>query len=260
LLKRNYWIDRAITVLSDKTIAVSESTRSYLLQEKKLDARKVMVVRNGRSVNGFRLSLQHRAQLQAEFGISPGELIIGVFGRLEVQKGHRFLFEALPSILTRVPALKVLVVGDGVLRTSLEQQVRDLQLSSAVVFAGYRTDSMPLMSICDVITLPSLYEGMPLVPIEAAALGKPVVATAVDGTREVVVDGLTGKLVPPADSSALARTLLELLLQPERRHAFGQEARVRAQKEFSLEHQLAETASIYEQLLGDTNSTQRKVE
>jgi glycosyltransferase involved in cell wall biosynthesis len=111
-----------------------------------------------------------------------------------------------------------------------------------------------LMAICDLVVLPSLYEGMPLVPIEAALLGKPVVATAVDGTKEIVIDGVTGVLVPAAQPAALAEALVELLPNRERLLVLGTRARLRAQQCFSLDRQLRETAALYSGLLYESSS------
>lgn len=247
--KRNYWLDRRIAAWSNTTVAVSESTGAYLVEEKKLDPLKVRVIPNGRKLNGFHPDSARQMQLRASLSIASGQMVIGLFGRLEEQKGHRFLIEALPSILAAIGPVKVLFVGDGRLRAALEAQVRSAALGDFVVFTGYRGDSMELMAVCDLVVLPSLYEGMPLVPIEAATLQKAVVATAVDGTREVVVDGVTGRLVPPSDPESLARVISELLLNRDLRRALGQQAKARAQELFSLQRQLDDTALLYESLL-----------
>lgn len=248
-IKRQYWIDRRITNWSDATIAVSESTASHLLQDKKLDPEKVKVIRNGRTLDGFKADAAVQDRLRAELGIRAESSVVGVFGRLEPQKAHKYLIEALPSVRRQVPGLKVLVVGEGGLRQELEAHAAKLGLSEAVVFTGYRRDSMNLMALCDVIALPSLYEGMPLVPIEAAVLGKAVVATAVDGTKEVVADGATGILVPPQQPQALADAIIRLLLNPAERREMGERAGVRAREQFTLERQVQVTADFYEGLL-----------
>jgi glycosyltransferase involved in cell wall biosynthesis len=248
-LSRQYWYDRRITAWSHATVAVSESTRDFLVREKKLDSRKVVVIRNGRHLNGFMPDPTRRESLRQDQGIRPGDPVVGVFGRLEEQKGHRYLIEALPKVLERVPALHVLFAGAGSLRAELEASVRSLRLDRCVHFLGYRQDWMNWMDASDVVALPSLYEGMPLVPIEAAAMGKPVIATAVDGTCEVVVDGETGVLVPPAQPGALAGALVMLLTAPERQKALGKAAERRAREHFSLEQQLRDTARLYERLL-----------
>ena len=255
-LSRQYWYDRRITAWSHATVAVSESTRDFLLKEKKLDARKVVVIRNGRHLTGFVPDLQRRQALRHDLGIASDDPIVGVFGRLEEQKGHRYLIEALPKVLEKVPALHVLFAGDGSMRAELEASVRSLGLERCVHFLGYRQDWMNWMEVSDVVALPSLYEGMPLVPIEAGAMAKPVVATAVDGTCEVVVDGESGVLVPPAHSEALADALIALLQDPERQRALGEAGARRARDLFSLEQQVRETATLYERLL-EARQTQR---
>ncbi len=257
-LGRRYEFDRIIAVLADATVAVSESTRDYLLKEKNLNPRKVVVIRNGRTLTGFSPSAGRLETLRAELGIAPDEAVLGVFGRLEEQKGHCYLIEALPAVAART-RLKVLFVGDGSLRAGLEASARARGLEGRIVFTGYRQDWMDLMALSDLVVLPSLYEGLPLVPIEAGALGKAVLATSVDGTREVVADGLTGRLVPPAQPEPLARAILELLQDPSERRRMGENARARAEELFSLERQIRETADLYGRLLGHGNPSPQKM-
>lgn len=248
-LSRRYWYDRCIAAWSDATIAVSESTRNFLVNEKKIEPQRVLVIRNGRELNGFKPDPARRQRLRSELGIGSDVPVVGVFGRLEEQKGHRFLLEALPAVHERIPAVQVVFVGEGSLRSQLELIVRSQRLDHCVHFLGYRQDWMQWMDLSDVVALPSLYEGMPLVPIEAAAMAKPVLATAVDGTREVVVDGQTGRLVPPAEPEPLAQALIDLLQNPGQRRCFGENAQRRASKMFSLSRHIEETASLYQRLL-----------
>jgi len=248
-IKRQFWIDRRLTNWSDATIAVSEATASHLLHDKKLNPKKVKVIRNGRTLNGFKPDRVAQQQLAESLGIQPGTSVVGVFARLEPQKAHKYLVDALPAIRQRVPLLKILFVGDGALRNELEEQVARLGLNDVVTFTGYRHDAMELMSLCDVVALPSIHEGMPLVPIEAAALGVAVVATGVDGTKEVVADGITGILVPPQQPQPLADAISRLLLNPAERTRMGERARARANEEFTLERQIRVTADFYDALL-----------
>jgi glycosyltransferase involved in cell wall biosynthesis len=249
-LKRHYWVDRRIASWSDVTVAVSEHTAAYLSEIKGIRSGRIRLIRNGRSMNGFQWPNQTTEErLRKDLGILPGDLVVGVFGRLEEQKGHRFLLAALSAVRQKIPTLKVLLVGDGVLRKELEDEVKSKGLDTCVIFTGYRRDCMQLMAVCDLIALPSLYEGMPLVPIEAALLGIPVVATAVDGTKEVIADGVTGVLVPVAQPAALERALVELLPDRARLTALGKQARIRAQRLFSLDRQLRETEALYTTLL-----------
>lgn len=248
-LSRKYWYDRRITGWSQATIAVSESTKEFLLREKELKFEKVTVIRNGRRLDDFVSDPERQQRLRRELGIGSEGPVVGVFGRLEEQKGHRYLIEAMPAVLARIPDVKVLFVGEGSLRSELESSVQALGLTGCVHFMGYRRDWMNWMDLTDVVALPSLYEGMPLVPIEAAAMGKPVLATAVDGTCEVVVHGQTGLLVPPACPKEFAEALITLLENPEQRRALAEGGQQRARALFSLEQQIQETAVLYEGLL-----------
>ncbi len=254
--KRRYWIDRRIASWSDATVAVSESTAEYLAHTKGINRRDIKLISNGRPMNGFSpVTAVQQEQLRAELGIPSADTVVAVFGRLEEQKGHRFLLEALPAVAEKVPGLKVLFVGDGALRIKLEEEAQVRGLDRCVIFTGYRRDCMQLMAICDVVVLPSLYEGMPLVPIEAAAMRKPVLATAVDGTKEVIADGVTGVLVPPGQPAALATALIKLLSNKEWSLALGEQAHERAERLFSLDRQLRETETLYRALLNKAQLT-----
>lgn len=249
-LSRRYVIDRSILRFADTTIAVSESTKDYLVSEKGMSPDRVQVIRNGRPMRRIPRDPLLEELVRAEWQIPASAPLIGVFARLEPQKGHCYLIDALPSILANVPALHVIFAGDGVLRNDLEQQARARGVDRAVHFLGYRNDCSALMAMCDFVVLPSLYEGMPLVPIEAAAAGRTVVATAVDGTREVVVPEETGLLVRPADPQELADAVLRLLTNADLMDRLGQRARARAVEHFSLEQQVKRTADLYLSLIG----------
>ncbi len=245
---RQFWVDRGLAKWTDATIAVSESTKRYLITEKKLDPGKIVVISNGRNLNGSPPDPAYLARLRQTLGLVTGGPVVGVFARLEEQKGHRFLLDALPAVRERVGAVTVLLVGDGRLRSALENRVEELGLAKTVTFTGYREDAIQLMALCDLVVLPSLYEGMPLVPIEAAILGKAVVATAVEGTSEVIADGLTGILVPPRNPPALAQGIVRLILNPGLRNEMGKRGRARARELFSQERHLRDTAACYEGL------------
>jgi glycosyltransferase involved in cell wall biosynthesis len=140
------------------------------------------------------------------------------------------------------------VIGDGSLRADLEQQAREAGVGAHVIFLGFRTDIPHLLDAVDGVVLPSLYEGMPLTAIEASAMACPIVATAVDGTPEVVEDGITGWLVPPADPAALARALTGMLGDRARALAAGRAGRARVLERFDLASQVEATAAVYREV------------
>src|SRR5439155_23179940 len=124
-------------------------------------------------------------------GFGDDDPVLVVIGRLEPQKGHRVLLLALPAIRHEFPGVRVVFVGEGGLKAELEQQVAGAGLTDAVRFVGRQSNVVDWLALADVTVLPSFYEGLPLAAIEALAAGRPIVATAVGGTPEVVVDGPT---------------------------------------------------------------------
>jgi glycosyltransferase involved in cell wall biosynthesis len=191
-----------------------------------------------------------REDVRRALGIDPGAPLVGVVGRLEPQKGHAYLLEAWADVRRAAPGARLLVVGDGSLRADLEARALAPALRGSVVFTGFRADVPRVLATLDVLTLPSLYEGMPLTAIEASAMALPVVATAVDGTPEVVRDGETGCLVPPADPPALAHALRALLADPARARSMGRAGRAHVLARFDLDAQVEATARVYRDAAG----------
>jgi glycosyltransferase involved in cell wall biosynthesis len=236
--------DRLIGGLLDGVIAVSEAARSFLIRAKRYRADKVVVVPNGRDLSVYAPG-RARELVRKELGLDEAVPLVGVVGRLEMQKGHAHLLDAWPAVVRGLPDARLLVVGEGSLRAELETRARAHGIRSSVIFAGFRADVPRLLDALDVLALPSLYEGMPLTAIEGAAMAKAVVATAVDGTPEVVLDGRTGRLVPPADPPALARALLDVLRDPAHARRLGAAARAWALERFDLDRQVEATARVY---------------
>jgi glycosyltransferase involved in cell wall biosynthesis len=244
LVRGSFLPDRLVSRCVDRVIAVSEAAREFLVRGKGYPARKIVVVPNGRDLSVYAPG-RERDAVRKELGLDLTTPVAGVVGRLEAQKGHAWLLEAWAMVLREFPDARLLVVGDGSLRAALQAQARRAGVDGAVVFTGFRTDVARVLDTLDVLVLPSLYEGMPLTAIEGSAMALPVVATAVDGTPEVVRDGLTGRLVPPADAPALAGALLGLLRDPEAARRMGAAARAHALERFDVARQVAATAAVY---------------
>jgi len=241
--------DRLVSRLVDRVIAVSEAARAFLVDGKGYDARKIVVVPNGRDLSVYRPGVGGQA-VRKEFGFDRATPLVGVVGRLEPQKGHTDLLHAWPSVLAEFPDARLLLVGEGSLRATLEHQARERGIAASVVFAGFRTDVPRVLDAVDVVALPSLYEGMPLTAIEASAMAKPVVATAVDGTPEVIRDGRTGRLVPPREPDALSRALRALLRDPAAAQRMGAAGRDFVLDRFDVKRQVEATARVYREVAG----------
>ncbi len=224
-------IDNATARLCFAIVAVSDATRADLVRQG-YPAGRLVTIHNG---------------IEAAHDVSPvrlaeGPLVVEV-ARLAEVKGQRTLLEALAD----VQATAVLVGRDlergGAYEDELRSEAERLGVSDRVVFAGYRDDVPALLAGCDVFCLPSFAEGLPLVVLEAMAQGKPVVATPVGGTPELVVDGETGILVPPGDPGSLAHALTELLADAPRAARMGEAGRARVLAEFRA-------AAMVERVLG----------
>jgi glycosyltransferase involved in cell wall biosynthesis len=172
-------------------------------------------------------------------------------GRLVPAKGFDLAVEALPALARRHPGLTLAIAGDGLERARLERLARETGVGDRVSFEGWISPERVCarMSEASVIVLPSHQEGLPVVAIEAAWSGRPVVAANVSGMAEVVEHGRTGLLVPAGDRDALARAIDEIVSDPGRARRMGSEARRLATERFSLENMLNAYESLYERLV-----------
>jgi glycosyltransferase involved in cell wall biosynthesis len=149
--------------------------------------------------------------LREEYGMEPTSQIVGVVGRLEIEKGHPTLLEAWPLVLRSVPDAYLMVVGEGSRLDALQEIAREMRILHRVVFTGRRDDVPAVTAAFDVAVLPSYREAQGLTILEAMAMSRPVVASNVGGIPEMIEDGVTGLLVPPHDPPALAAAIVRLL-------------------------------------------------
>jgi len=194
-----------------------------------------------------------RAAVRAEFGWPPDAPLALFAGRLAPQKGVADLLAALDLLQHVRPDLRTLIVGDGPLRGQLEETARAFRLldgagAGRVRFAGHRDDVPRLLAAADLLVLPSLYEGLPNVVLEAMQARKPVVATAAPGTTEVVAHGETGLLVPVRTPTALAEAIRTVVGDPELARRLGAAGRARVEAEFRAGTMIERFADLYEQL------------
>lgn len=171
--------------------------------------------------------------LRAELQIPAGAFVIGIVGRLVEQKGHVVLLRALARVLQTRPDTRLLIAGDGPLRQSLQKEAVALKVDRACVFLGHVEPIEPCYRACDVVVVPSLFEGFCFVALEAQLMKRPVVASNTSSLPEVVQEGESGLLVAPGDAEGFARRILELAAQPALRATMGARARHRALEHFS---------------------------
>ena len=232
----------------DVAIAVSQFTKRAWVERVRIHPDRVRVIYNGIDLDKF--APQHSpAEVRLEIGVPPNVPVIGVTARLHPLKGHKYLLRAMPQILRTVPEAHLILAGGGELRTALENMCIRLGMTERVYFLGHREDVPDITTVYDIAVLPSLSECLPYAPIEAMVLQKPVVASDLAGIPEVVDDGVTGTLVSPRDSRALADAIVDLLTHPEKARAFGKAGRRRVEEKFTLDRMLDETFALYDELL-----------
>jgi glycosyltransferase involved in cell wall biosynthesis len=241
-------IDRLFLHRMDSVICVSAGQAEKVLAAG-VPASKVRVIRNAARPDAFRSANSAVRKTIESFLPQPGRQIVLAAGRLSPDKGFHVLIDAIPAVLTRVPEARWIICGDGTQRSELEQQVRDSGLVGVVAFAGFRDDLDQWMPNADLFVLPSFTEGLPNVLLEAHAAGVPVVATAVGGTPELVLEGQTGLLVPPGDPAALADRMTQLLADAALRQRMSRAARTRVREQFTFEVQARDYLNLFDEML-----------
>jgi len=236
----------------DHCIAISEAVRGHLVND--LGVRKdiITVVHNGVEIERFSPDNFSQAQKEAfkkDYGLKPDVPIIGTVARLSSVKGQRYLIQAMKEILKVMPAVQLLLVGDGAEESRLIEQVKELGIEDNVVFAPSTFDTAVPLSIMDTFVFPSVMEGLGLAIIEAQAMGLAVVASDVGGIYTLVKDGVNGFLVPPKEPEAIAEAVLKLLRDKDKALEFGRRANARAREEFDLKRMAEGIEGVYKESL-----------
>jgi glycosyltransferase involved in cell wall biosynthesis len=193
--------------------------------------------------------------LRGDLGVVNGSLLIGMIANFNFEiKGHRYFLEAAKMVLEKMPDTEFLLVGDGPLRPQYEQMASELGIRKKVHFLGKRSDVPMIVANLDVSVLPSISEGLSNVILESMAAGKPVIATKVGGSMETVQEGVTGYLVPPADSRALADRMVTLFRNPERARAMGAAGRKVIQEKFTVEAMIKSYETLYRSVIEESGA------
>jgi L-malate glycosyltransferase len=244
------WGTRLTHRLAHRVLVNSEAIRDHLLAAGHVAPEKIVVVRNG--LNAAALDndgrAKRRAALLRELNLDEGAKLIGLVARLQTVKGHRYFIEAASRIAAAEPKAHFLLVGDGALRREIEEQAARLGVNDRVHLLGDRNDAALVPAGFDVAVSASLSEGLPNAVMEAIAAGAPVVATAVGGTTELIIDGATGFLVPAADADALARRILDTLRNPELSARMAAHGRRRALSQFGMRRMVESVERLYDEI------------
>ncbi len=240
------WLDRLTNGLVDHNVCVSHGVAEYSIQVGRLQPQKITTIANGVDVERF----EHVRQADRSiFGIPADAGLVLSVGRLDPQKGWLFLLDALSQLVARGHNLYWLLVGEGRQADAIERRAAELNIAGRVKLVGRRSDVPELLKAADCFVLPSLWEGMPNVVLEAMAAGLPVVATRVEGSKELVIDGQTGFLATPRSAHDLACGIATLLTHPETARQMGQAGHDLVKSQYSWEKMASQYEALYQSLL-----------
>jgi glycosyltransferase involved in cell wall biosynthesis len=231
----------------DCFIANSAAIRDRLVADGIPKARTTIV---NEGVDVERIVSLPEANVHAELYLPRGAPVVGNVAALVPHKGQEHLIAAAALVVREVPDARFVVLGEGELRDALQKQIKDTHLERHVFLAGFRTNALELTKGFDIFAMSSVSEGMCTALVDAMAAAKPAVCTTAGGIPEVLVDGVTGFLVPPRDPSAMAEKLVLLLKDDGLRQRMGDAALRRAREGFTVERMVAGTAAVYERLAG----------
>ena len=255
LMRRLIYIvlDRFSERFVDRFMVVSEPLRQTLIQKHRIDPEKVVKIYNGIEIDEYNIEGEGiRGQgsgVRKEFGLGDGVPVIGAIGRLVWQKGFEYLIEAVPLITKKLPETKFLIVGEGPLKESLAVKSERLKVRDNLIFTGFRRDIKEILASIDLLAMPSLLEGLPMVLLEAMAMRKPIVASDIDGISELLDNGKTGLLVLPKEPRALTEAIIDSLTHRDKARQMGLTARRVVEERFSVNTMVGKVEGVYQELL-----------
>lgn len=244
---RQHYTELFVYKLATGVIANAESIKDQLVARDKLIPDKVWVIQNGLDLDRFDGRRQHALDLRREGNPGPS---LAVVANLRPEKGHLVFLDACRHLADRFSTLKVFIVGNGPMKESIAKRIGELKLTNCVEMAGELKNIPEFFQGVDIAVLPSLKnEGFPNSVMEAMAASLPVVATDTGGTVELVIDGLTGYLVPAANPEALQDRLGKLCADSELRKKMGEAGRQRIIERFTADRMVRRFENLYEGLL-----------
>jgi glycosyltransferase involved in cell wall biosynthesis len=244
--KRGYHraVDRFLLKFTDKVIANSKGVEDFYLKTENIPEEKINVIYNGFDIDRIS-STAISPGLKKQLGLEKAEFIVGAGGRFTAQKGFIHLLKAVPAVLKVYPGCFFIFVGDGPLRGKFEKFVSLNNLEKNVIFTGYRNDINEIFKLCDVIAVPSFFEGMPNIVIEAMAIAKSVIVSDINEMKEFVKEGITGFFTEPGNERQIAEKLVMLLKDGNLRERAGRNAYNFVKENFALERMVKSYEKIY---------------
>lgn len=252
LNKVECFLDRVLVQFTDIVLCVSPQVNRSLQHEVGLPREKLVTIENGIDIS-LMSGTQTRKEARTILGISGDSPVVTVIGRFFQQKNHRTFLKSLVPVYGRYPDLTVLLVGEGELEKEIRNDLFSYNLGNAVRLLGIRRDIPTILNATDILMIPSLWEGLPIVLLEAIFSRTPVVATRVGGIPDVVTDQTTGLLCQP-DAESLSSTLLWALDNPERMNSMAQTAYATSHEKYDIRRTAQRYIDLYRSVLKKRSS------
>jgi glycosyltransferase involved in cell wall biosynthesis len=243
-------LERLASHWCDKMIFISQPLVDWAAREGIGCTRKTTRIYSGIEMDRFHpVSVQEKNRLKAQWGLQERDAVIGMVSKLWEGKGHAFLIRTFKEIKNAKPEARLVIVGEGYLMESLKTLASQMGLSEAVIFTGFLEDVSQIIATFDVAVLPSYFEGMGRVLLEAMAMEKPVVGTRVGGIPDLIEQGLNGYLVGPGNEKELASAVLKILNDDDLALRMGQAGRKKMTDCFSAESMVRSIEAVYREML-----------
>ncbi len=245
-------LERIFLRLAERVVALSDTHAGYLRDVEGIDASKIVVVENGIDMDRYReVGPAELEKIRRDIGLSPEERVVIMVAALRPEKAHESLLKAAQHLIVSHPDVKFLIVGDGPLRGHLEALSEAMQLQEKVRFLGVRGDVAGLLHLSSVLVLPShpVVETLPLAVLEAMAARVPVVASSVGSIPDLIEDGMSGKLIPPAAPESLAGAIETILDDPAAAGQMAARAFQIVEGKYTVDRMVSKYAALFEKLI-----------
>jgi len=237
----------------DRFMVVSDALQKLMIEKRGIESQRVVKIYNGIELDEYCISDEEivygRSRFRKESGLGDDVPVIGVIGRLVWQKGFEYFIEAVPGVLKKNPEALFLIVGEGELKDELKAKSKKLGLENKIIFTGFMDDVKDVLASVDIFVMPSLLEGLPMTLLEAMAMKKPIVAASIEGIMEILENDVSGLLVPPRDTKALAEAITYMLTHKDKALQMGSAASKIVTERFGVDIMVQKVEEVYEELL-----------
>ncbi|MGM0411496.1 MAG: glycosyltransferase family 4 protein [Bacillota bacterium] len=254
-IKRYFFknIEKFCGLFTDKFIPVGEDMKNKYIKAGIGNREKYKTIYSGMELEKFKNAANNSKdkirKLKSDLGLNDKDIIIGNVSKIQERKGYKYYLQVAKNISNEYDNVKFLIVGSGPHKDIIEKKVKSMNLSNIVIFTGFRKDVEDVFSLFDIKVLTSLWEGLPRVIIQAAAVGKPIVTFNVDGAWEIVEDGKNGFIVPMKDVNMMTEKIKILINDKELRKKMGAYSKTKVGNQWTIDNMVKETDKLYQELL-----------